>query len=174
MPQGRLLMPVSIDDLDRKIIAILQRDGRTPYVEMARTLGVAEGTIRRRKDRLIAEGIIQISAWTDPYKVGMGMVVFMNLDVDVGDLEEAAQTLVEMPCVRIVAYCTGVHDIFVEALFPSQEHLLAFLKDELPQIPGIREADTSVILQILKRSFEWEIPELAQGEERGVSSSERR
>jgi len=123
-------------------------------------LGVAEGTIRKRMEHLIAEGIIHISAWTDPYKVGIGMVVFINVDVELAHLEDAAQRLVEMPCVRIVAYSTGVHDIFVEALFPSQEDLLAFVKDDLPQIPGIRECDTSVILQILKRSFEWEIPEL--------------
>jgi len=151
-------MSASIDSLDRKIIAILQKDGRTPNVEIARMLGVAEGTIRRRMEHLIAEGIIHIAAWTDPHKVGIGIVVLINLDVDLAHLEEVAQRLLEMPCVRVVAYTTGVHDVFVEALFPSQDGLLAFMKDDLPQIPGIRKTDTSVVLQIRKRSFEWEIP----------------
>jgi Lrp/AsnC family transcriptional regulator for asnA, asnC and gidA len=151
-------MTLSIDELDRKIIAILQKDGRTPNVEMARLLGVAEGTIRRRLEHLISEGIIQIAAFTDPHKVGIGMAALINLDVELAHLEEAAQQLVEMPCVRVVAYSTGVHDIFVEALFASQQDLLVFLKDDVPRIPGIRHTDTSIVLQILKRSYQWEIP----------------
>jgi Lrp/AsnC family transcriptional regulator for asnA, asnC and gidA len=62
--------------------------------------------------------------------------------------------------VRVVAYTTGVHDLFVEALFPSQQELLTFLKDELPKIPGIRNSDTSIVLGMLKRSYEWEIPQV--------------
>jgi Lrp/AsnC family transcriptional regulator for asnA, asnC and gidA len=151
-------LPRAIDDLDRKIIAILQKDGRTPYVEMARTFDVAEGTVRRRVENLLAEGVIEIAAVTDPFQVGIGIVALINLDVDSGHLDDVGMRLVEMPCVRVVAYTTGVHDLFVEALFPSQQELLAFLKDELPQIPGIRHTDTSIVLGMLKRSYEWEIP----------------
>lgn len=148
-----------IDDLDRKIVAILQKDGRTPYVEMARALEVAEGTVRRRVENLIAEGIIHIAAWTDPYKVGISIAALIDLDVDPGHLDDVGNKLVEMPCVRVVAFSTGVHDLFVEALFPSQKELLAFLKDELPQIPGVKHTSTSIVLGMLKRSYEWEIPE---------------
>jgi Lrp/AsnC family transcriptional regulator for asnA, asnC and gidA len=149
-----------IDDLDRKIIAALQRDGRTPYVEMARSLEVAEGTIRRRVDNLIAEGVIGIAAVTDPFKVGIGIAALINLDVDPGHLDDVGKRLIDTPCVRVVAYTTGVHDLFVEALFPSQQELLTFLKDELPKIPGIRNSDTSIVLGMLKRSYEWEIPQV--------------
>lgn len=151
-------MPRSIDHLDREIIAILQQDGRTANAEIARQLGVAEGTVRRRIERLIDEGIIKIAAVTDPFKVGIGIVVLINLDVELSHLEEVANKLVEMPCVRIVAYSTGVHDMLVEALFSSQQDLLEFLKDKLPLIPGIRKTETSILLNILKRSYEWEIP----------------
>lgn len=157
-------MPRAIDQLDREIIAILQRDGRTPNAEIARQLGVAEGTIRRRIDRLIDEGVIKIAAVTDPFKVGIGTVVLINLDVELPYLEEVAKKLVEMPCVRVVAYSTGVHDMLVEALFPSQQDLLEFLKDELPLIPGIRKTETSILLSILKRSYEWEVPNIEQME----------
>lgn len=153
-------MPRAIDDLDRKIIAALQRDGRTPYVEMARALDVAEGTVRRRVENLIAEGVMGIAAVTDPFKVGIGIVALIDLDVDPGHLDDVGVRLIEKPCVRVVAYTTGVHDLFVEALFPSQQELLAFLKDELPQIPGIRHTDTSIVLGMLKRSYEWEIPDV--------------
>lgn len=163
-----------IDDLDRKIIAILQRDGRTPNVEMARLLGVAEGTIRRRVERLIDEGVIGIAAVTDPYKVGIGIVALIDLDVDLAHLDDVARRLIEMPSVRVVAYTTGVHDIFVEALFPSQQDLLEFLKDQLPRISGIRNTETSIVLSLLKRSYEWELPEFDRREEPEMSVVERR
>jgi Lrp/AsnC family transcriptional regulator for asnA, asnC and gidA len=160
-------MSRSIDDLDREIIALLQRDGRTANTEIARQLGVAEGTIRRRIERLIDDGVIKIAAVTDPFKVGIGIVALINLDVELSFLEEVAEKLIEMQCVRVVAYSTGVHDMLVEALFPSQQDLLEFLKDELPLIPGIRKTETSILLSILKRSYEWEIPKFDQLEQYG-------
>ena len=167
-------MSRSIDNLDREIIAILQRDGRTTNTGMAHQLGVTEGTIRRRTDRLINEGVIKIAAVTDPFKVGIGIVALIHLDVELPYLEEVAEKLVEMRCVRVVAYATGVHDIFVEALFPSQHDLLEFLKDELPRIPGIRKTETSIVLRILKRSYEWEIPKVDRLEQLEVSVYEGR
>ncbi len=155
-------MSRSLDALDREIITILQEDGRMSNTEIARRLGVAEGTIRRRIDRLVNEGFIKIAAVADPFKVGMGTVALIHLDVELTRLEEAAARLVEMSCVRVVAYATGVHDIIVEAIFASNQDLLAFLKDGLPRIPGIRNAETSVLLKLLKRSYEWELPPATQ------------
>ncbi|MGF3499639.1 MAG: Lrp/AsnC family transcriptional regulator [Candidatus Methanosuratincola sp.] len=155
----------SLDAVDREIIAILQQDGRTTNTEIARRLGVAEGTIRRRIDRLVSEGFIKIAAVCDPFKVGMGTVAMIHLDVELTYLEEAAARLVEMPCVRVVAYATGIHDIIVEAIFASNQDLLVFLKDKIPQIPGIRNAETSILLKLLKRSYEWGLPETEQCEQ---------
>ena len=153
-------MSTCIDNLDRQIIAILQQDGRTANTELARQLGVAEGTIRRRIERLIDEGIIKIAAVTDPFKVGIGIVALIHLDVELSSLEAVAKRLVEMQCVRVVAYATGGHDIFVEAIFPSQQNLLEFFKDKLALIPGIQNTETSIVLSLLKRSYEWEIPKV--------------
>lgn len=151
-------MSRGLDALDREIVTILQEDGRMSNTEIARRLGVAEGTIRRRIERLVSEGFIKIAAVADPFKVGMGTVALIHLDVELTRLEEAAARLVELPCVRVVAYATGVHDIIVEAIFASNQDLLTFLKDGLPRIPGIRNAETSVLLKLLKRSYEWELP----------------
>jgi Lrp/AsnC family transcriptional regulator for asnA, asnC and gidA len=159
---GMCSLTRAIDELDRSIIAILQKNGRTPYVDMARTLSVAEATIRRRVENLIADNVIHIAAWTDPYKVGIEVVVLISLDVDLPYLEDVARNLAKMSCVRLVAYQTGDHDILVEALFASEENLLHFLRDELARIPGIRHSDTSIVLGMLKRTYEWEIPEVDQ------------
>ncbi len=148
----------SLDELDYKIIDLLQRDGRVPNVELARQLGVSESTIRRRIDRLVNEGYIRIAAIVDPLKVGMNTVALIHLDVDLRHLDEAGAMLAAMPCVRVVAFVTGVDDIIIETVFPSTQELFLFLKDKLPKIPGVRNAETSLLLKLLKRSYEWLLP----------------
>jgi len=148
----------AIDEVDRQIIVHLQRDGRLTNSEIGRRLGLAEGTIRRRIDRMLADGIVHIAAVANPFKIGLPIVVLIGIEVDPPRLEEAARRLVEMRQVRYVGYSTGTYDIIVEALFPSNQALLHFLTNELAKIRGIRKTETSLQLDVLKRSYEWEIP----------------
>jgi Lrp/AsnC family transcriptional regulator for asnA, asnC and gidA len=154
--------PGAIDDLDRKIISLLQRDGRMSNSEIARQLGVAEGTVRRRVERLVQEEIIRIAAVANPFKIGLNTVALISIDVDLPKLVDVAQELVRMKEVRYVGYATGAHDIIIECLFPSNQALLRFLAERLATVPGIRRTETSIQLDILKRSYEWEIPPPAE------------
>ncbi|MDR7434816.1 MAG: Lrp/AsnC family transcriptional regulator [Armatimonadota bacterium] len=153
---------MGIDELDRQIIGLLQRDGRMPNSEIARHLGVAEGTVRRRIERLIHEGIVKIAAVANPFKIGLNTVALISVDVDLPRLTEVAQELVRMKEVRYVGYATGAHDIIIECLFPSNQALLKFLIEKLAQVPGVRRTETSIQLDILKRSYEWEIPPISE------------
>jgi len=148
-----------LDELDWAIIACLQRDGRTPNTAIAAQLGITEATVRRRIERLLKEGIIKIAAIIDPFKVGIQTVALIHLDVDLGHLEEVAEQLIALPNVRVVAYTTGFYDMLIEGVFKSQQDLLTFLKDQLPQIPGIRNSETSILLQLLKRTYDWTLPQ---------------
>ena len=147
-----------LDEIDKAIIACLQEDGRMPNVAIAARIGVTEATVRRRLERLIKEGIIKIAAIIDPFKVGIQFIALIHLDVDLLRLEETAHALITMPNVRVVAYTTGFYDMLIEGLFCSQQELLSFIKDQLPRIPGVRNSETSIVLQLLKRSYEWVAP----------------
>lgn len=48
-----------MDTLDREILAILRRDARTPYTEIANRVGTSEGTVRNRVDRMVSDGVIE-------------------------------------------------------------------------------------------------------------------
>ena len=60
-----------MDELDRKIISLLERNGRASNARIARDVGVSEGTVRRRLKRLISEKIINVVALPDPRKLGI-------------------------------------------------------------------------------------------------------
>jgi len=149
---------VTIDEVDRQILLHLQRDGRLTNSEIGRRLGLAEGTIRRRIERMLAEGIVRIAAVANPFKIGLPIVALIGIEVDPPRLEEAARRLVDMPQVRYVGYSTGTYDIIIEAIFPSNQALLHFLTRQLAGIRGIRKTETSLQLDVLKRSYEWQIP----------------
>ncbi len=67
-----------------------------------------------------------------------------------------------MPEVRYVAVLTGPYDLIVEAFFFSRRHLTTFLTKRLAKMQGVVDTQTSIVLQVAKLSFEWEIPALRQ------------
>ena len=149
-PAGRRL-----DPLDMKVVSLLQHDGRASNAEIARRLGVSEGTIRRRIGSLTSAGVIRVVAVTNPFAVGLNTLVLIHLSVEVTAWRSVADALVKMPETRYVAYSTGEHDMTIEALFPSNHELLLFLRDRLSQVPGIVRVETTIQLEVLKRNYEW-------------------
>ena len=79
-----------LDEVDRQIVAVLQRDGRTSNVEIARELGLAEGTVRKRYERLVARGVLRMAAVVDPALVECGARTIVGIEVDLAQMERVA------------------------------------------------------------------------------------
>ncbi|MDI9420453.1 MAG: Lrp/AsnC family transcriptional regulator [Firmicutes bacterium] len=146
---------VEIDEIDRKIIDLLQNDGRVPFLTIANQLGLAEGTIRRRVARLLDEKVLEIVGVTDPLKVGMQTVAIVGLNVERRRIDDTIERLKKMPEVRYVAVATGMYDVIIEIVVPSNDALLEFLITKLNNIPWILSTGTSLVLKIVKQDFAW-------------------
>jgi Lrp/AsnC family transcriptional regulator for asnA, asnC and gidA len=153
-----------LDEFDRKIVARLQQDGRLSNVELARSLGVAEGTVRKRLERLLSEGIIRVMAVAEPAALGLEASVVIGIQTDLGQMNEVAQRLAAIPEVHCVNIVTGTYDVMIEAVLPSGEHLLSFLIDKVSAIPGVKRTETSHVLQAVKRACDWIVPEMSAGQ----------
>jgi len=158
-PRRRMDQPY--DDLDRRIVAILGKDGRLSNVEVAHTLGVTEATVRKRISRLIDEKLLKIVAVPDPVALGMHTSAIIGVSVNLDALDAVGQALIALPETRYVGYSTGPYDLIIEAFFPSNEALLRFLSQKLSQIGGITRTETSIIMRVAKFAYEWEVPETA-------------
>jgi DNA-binding Lrp family transcriptional regulator len=98
-----------MDDLDRQILDILRRDSRTPYTEIADEIGVSEGTVRNRVDRLLEEGTIE--RFTVATRTGnVKAMVEIGVAVDV-DTHEIAERMAEWHEVDFVWQVSGEEDI---------------------------------------------------------------
>lgn len=146
-----------IDDLDKGVISILKSDGRASNVEIARTLGVTEATIRKRIANLLSQELIEIVAVPTPKLAGFTLSAIMGLNVSLDRLRDVSKALVNLPEVRYCGLSTGRFDIMIEAFFSSHEHLLSFSMEEVGQIAGVVKVETFLILDISKFSYEWEI-----------------
>jgi len=146
---------IEIDDIDRQIIKMLQADGRVPFLTIANELGLAEGTIRRRVARMLEEKILEIVGVINPQKVGMHTVAIVGLNVERRHLDDTIAVLKGMPEVRYVAMATGMYDIIIEIVVPSNDALFEFLIQKLDDIPWIVDSGTSLVLKIAKQDLAW-------------------
>jgi Lrp/AsnC family transcriptional regulator for asnA, asnC and gidA len=151
-------MSYNLDAIDLKIIAILQQDGRTSNVDIARRVEISEATVRKRLERLLSDGVIRIAAVPNAAKIGFSTITFLTLSIDLSKLDQIAAQLERVPEVRAIHYTTGESDLVVEAWFPSNDALLHFLTHQIASIPGIRQTATSHVLRTMKDSSEWILP----------------
>ena len=139
-----------LDDVDRSLIAQLQHDGRRPYREMARTLGVSEGTVRWRVRRLQEEGALHIAAIADPFRLGYKVQAFTLLRVVPGELERVVEALDGWPEVVYVGSCTGRADLYVQVACRDHEDLWELVAQRIPSIGGVVESETLMELKVHK------------------------
>jgi Lrp/AsnC family transcriptional regulator for asnA, asnC and gidA len=139
-----------LDELDDQLISLLQANGRASNIELAKQVGVSEGTIRRRFRNLIKDEVIRVVAVPDPVKLGRGTTALVGLQVDPAAVDPAATALALIPDVQYVAVTTGAYDIFLWVALSSPEELSNFLRIQVGSIEGVRRTETFVNLSIRK------------------------
>jgi Lrp/AsnC family transcriptional regulator for asnA, asnC and gidA len=144
----------ALDELDERIIEALNHDGRRPFTQLAKELGVNEATIRHRYARLIRRGVIQVVAISDALALGL-MFAEAGIRVRGGPVEPVVDELVKIPEVDYVAVCTGTYDLLIEVVCSDNDHLLRVLDEQVRAVPGVDHVDTFTILRVPKHSYTW-------------------
>jgi Lrp/AsnC family transcriptional regulator for asnA, asnC and gidA len=144
-----------IDSTDAKIIGLLQRDGRIPNIKIARTLGISEATVRNRLQKLIDDRIIQIVAVCDPFNIGFGIVGSISINIDPKKVNRVLNELNKLREVWYIALTTGSTDIDIDFNVKSLDDLRVLLYDKITKIDGVLRTETSVIMDFVKRRYDW-------------------
>lgn len=149
--------PRQVDALDRRIIRFLQQDGRMTNTEIARRLRVTETTVRKRIGALLEEGLVTVVGVPDPAVAGLTLSAIIGIRVHLKALHQVSEQLRAYSEVRYVGLAAGRYDIIVEAFFVDQEHVLEFVSSRLGNLEGVVAVESSLILKVVKFSYEWEI-----------------
>ena len=145
---------LALDDVNKRIIEHLQRDGRTSYAALAKTIGLSEAAVRQRVQRLLDGGMMQIVAVTDPLMLGFARQAMVGVKVS-GDLRKAAEALAAIPEVDYVVICAGGYDLLVELVCTDDDHLLHLLNDAIRTVPGVTATETFMYLKLAKQTYAW-------------------
>jgi len=146
--------PITLDDVDRKIIGVLQGDGRCPYGTIADQVGLSEAAVRRRVQRLREAGIMEIVAVTDPLQLGFTREALVGIRVQ-GDVRLVADKLASIDEINYVVLCAGSFDILAELVTVDDDSLVHLLNDAIRSIPGVTEVETFLYLKLAKQTFNW-------------------
>jgi len=155
---GRTARKGPLDEVDRRIVAVLQEDGRTSNREIARKLNVSEATVRNRISRLLDEDLINIVAVPTPRAVGMTLSAIIGISISLPKIEQVMGDLMTRNEVRYIGISTGRYDVIIESFFRDQDHLFEFITRDLGHLDGVTQVETSIILKVPKFSYEWEVP----------------
>jgi Lrp/AsnC family transcriptional regulator for asnA, asnC and gidA len=146
--------PVVLDEIDRRIIEQLQKDGRKPYTQMAPAVGLSEAAVRQRVQRLIDAGVMQIVAVTDPGVLGFARQAMIGLKVE-GDTRRVAEAVAELHEVEYVVLTAGAFDMLIEVVALDDEHLLELLNEKIRKVEGVQTTETFIYLRIHKQTYHW-------------------
>jgi len=142
-----------IDEMDRKLIHELQKNGRLSYSDLARMIGVVEGTIRKRVKNLIDRDIIKIVAVPNMRTLGYTLVSIVGIQVQMADYKKVAESLASNPNVGHLTSVTGRYDLIAIVLTRSSEEFSRFMEEYISTIPSVGRTETFVTLQIVKGNW---------------------
>lgn len=146
-----------LDDIDARIVRILQNDARTSYREIQDKLGISIGTIHNRinklKDRNIIEGYtLKLSN----VKLGYKLTFLIRVQIDGKHTEEILNEISEIPEVCSVFHTTGEQSAALICRFKESEDVHKFLR-ELNEKQYVLRTVSSMVLKEYKNSSYVEI-----------------
>lgn len=143
---------VKIDEVDLKILRELQEDARKSLKEIAEKVGVAEGTVYNRINKLRNLGIIKkFIPVLDYPMLGYDITAIIGITAEGGQIVEIEEKIAKEKNVTAVYDVTGDFDIIVVAKFENREKLNEFVK-RLLSIKSVKKTYTMLVLNVVKES----------------------
>ena len=141
---------IKLDAVDYGVLKHLQVDGRMPFTDIAKLLGVTSGTVRNRFDRLIENGVLDIRAHVDTYKAGFRSPAIVLVRTRAGSLDSVAEAVAEYSEVDHVAITPGDYDLDLTVSCRDNDHLLSLVNYKIQATDGVEDTRIKPVLKIVK------------------------
>jgi Lrp/AsnC family leucine-responsive transcriptional regulator len=147
---------MKLDRFDAKILDALQRDGRLSVVDLAESIGLSPTPCARRIKALESEGAIEgYAAVLNPARVGLAVLAIVQVKLTEHTDETVARFEREIELMDEVTKClamTGSYDFILEVYGKDLEALSNVVLKKLIRVPNVRDMQSSVVLQTIKRT----------------------
>jgi Lrp/AsnC family leucine-responsive transcriptional regulator len=146
---------MKLDKTDRRILDILQREGRISVTDLAERVGLSATPCARRIRQLEESGLIEgYAAIVDPRRAGQAIQAIVQIKLQHSDeiVERFRRLLLERPEVLACYTMTGEMDFLLHVIVRDIEALSDFTTRRLLRMPGVRDVTSSIVLETVKRS----------------------
>ena len=145
-----------LDRIDRRILAILQSDGRIANLKLAESVALSPTAVLARVQRLTRDGyIVGYEARLNPIKLGAGMLVFVEvlLDRTTPNVFEQFNAAVQVrPEIMECHMVAGGFDYLLKTRMADMAAYRDFAGSVLWQLPGVRETRTYAVMEEVKNT----------------------
>ncbi|VAV90270.1 hypothetical protein MNBD_ALPHA06-1913 [hydrothermal vent metagenome] len=148
-----------MDKVDRKILALIQKDSRLSCGQIANSVGVSVSTANERIRKLDASK--RIRAWRaviDPDLAGLHLCAFVLLDMAYENEAENCASLVALPEVQELHHISGARSYLMKIRVSGTAALQALLRDKIKPLAGAMATESMLVLQTEKETSEMMLP----------------
>lgn len=139
---------ITIDAIDRKILAYLIKNARMPFLEIARECGISGAAIHQRVKKLEDSGVILGSRLqVNPKALGYDVCAIIGIRVSDPSMNiETVDKLKNIPEIVECHFITGKYNILIKIYCTDNEHLMHTIFDHILLVPGISQTETFISL----------------------------
>jgi Lrp/AsnC family transcriptional regulator len=147
-----------LDNVDRRIISLLQEDGDLSISQLADRLGMTPPPCWRRVKALKEKGVLKRQIWeVDPKKLGLNICIFATVKLAAHDPAAISAFRDEVRKAPEILECyilLGNIDALLKISTPDIEYYESFFYGRLSQLPAVREVTSSVVMSEIKNTHE--------------------
>jgi len=134
-----------VDEVDERILRLLEENSRATYVEIGRGVGLSEGAVRNRVQALVASGVIRRFTIEKASSVGVRALIMISVDpaVPTGEVSQKVHKLNGMERIYEV---TGEYDIVMVSSSHDIDGINRVIED-IRKIPGVGKTNTIIVLK---------------------------
>lgn len=143
-----------LDKFDKEILSVLQSEGRITWAQLATRINLSASACQRRVEALVAAGVIErFTVHLDEKKLGNEVKAFVAVNIDRQNTKlahEFRQRIRAHPQVQACHMISGTIDFMLEVVAKDLESFGAFIDRELLSMPAVKDASSSLVLQVVK------------------------
>ena len=152
-----------LDNIDRNILRILQREGRISYVELGERVGLSTTPCLERVRRLEREKfIVGYGARLNPQKLEANLLVFVEISLSsksASIFDDFRRAAIKLPHVLECHLVSGDFDYLIKARISEMASYRKLLGDILLKLPGVRESKSYIVMEEIKETLELVVPD---------------
>jgi Lrp/AsnC family leucine-responsive transcriptional regulator len=144
----------TLDDIDARILMILQENARTTQADIAKAVGLAPSAILERIRKLEARGAIrEYVASVDPHVTNRALLAFVAVRTnEYGPEQPSAKALSQLPDVLEIHHVAGEDCFLLKVRAKDAEHLGQMLRQKIGAVPGVTSTRTTIVLETVKET----------------------